>query len=652
MRKEATRNPNGALWRSMVGVIAIGVLLSACRNQHAPQPPTPPTPPAPPAATARASDDFAEVPPAEAESPSIIASAPPWAGSALQSGDPDALKRYLANVHEVVPTKFKVEWSPATVAFNRDAAMRSLRGVSRDGHRFTLDPAEPAVAKLRPGSILWIYDVTVSKVTQVERAGGSVVVHTVPVPLNEAIPNAQISFDARVPTASFMLGRRAPRPPAATAAVRAPRSYFVQVSNPEPPAKADAGKPDAGAGGSPDAAADEDQAADDEDAFQGNTYQTNLKGWDLLLAYVPGPNDGMKIRIEARYGDGEGDSGASQEPAESAELAKKFKALDDEEKKVRQEIRDIRAKMYEAQEGRGDNPVAEGQKHLLDEAKKRKAALDEDKLALKKARAILSDKLWEAVKESFDARFKMQVNMEGFSAAGDFLFNQGDIEQTKFALKALTGHAKVKIITRLGDKGVKGTKIPLMDIPIVFNVPLPIGGIPFMLQIGADFNINVMLAGQHASMALAGDFAFNGNTGFTYSKTSSQYDASFSKDDPTITKVEGLTPGASAFVLGVQLPRIGYGVGLFGMSTMAYFDVVHVLSMTSASSAMIGLTAPCKRMTYAAVGHIGIQTETLPIPIEAVQAYVKDKLNPKHEVFKLEKVAVLPHLKICELDPS
>ncbi|GAC1679501.1 MAG: hypothetical protein NVS9B2_30540 [Steroidobacteraceae bacterium] len=265
VQKKSTRELSRPVFWLSSGAIATVFFLSACGDRHAAQ-----SPPA-------SADEVADVPAAEAESPSIIATAPPWAGAVLQAGDPDELKRYLANVHEIVPTKFKIEWNPATVAFDRDAAMRSLRAVSRDGHRFTLDPGEAAVAKLKPGSILWIYDVTVSKVYRIEHSGGSIIVYTVPVPLNEAIPNAQISFDTRVPAASFMLGRRPPRAPAASAALMRERSSFLRVSSLDPPAKSDAGKPDAGAPGDSNAAADEEQSIADQDAFQGNTKSSTAK---------------------------------------------------------------------------------------------------------------------------------------------------------------------------------------------------------------------------------------------------------------------------------------------------------------------------------------------------------------------------------------
>lgn len=630
------RTPRGAALRCSraAAVAAVCVaLLAACGKSPAPTSPaaqrtsTEPTTPAPPPTGTEA----------------------PWVGAVLRPGDPDALRRYLETVHEITPTKFKVEWNPATVAFDRAAAIRALRGVSRDGRRFTLDPAEPAVAKLVPGSILWIYDVTVSKVDRVERRHGSAVVYTRPVPLNEAIPNGEIAFDARVPVGSYLLARRPPRPASRTASLGRRASPYLLVASAGPP---DAAPPDSPApDGDAADAADEAEAAADDEALHGNTYRGSLKGYDFAVGYAPGPNDSMKIRIEASRvpeGGGGSESGQTDDQLES-----KWHELHGEEESVRKEIREIRAKLYEAQEGHAENPVILGQERLLKEAKERLGKLDEQKLALKALRQAAQEKLWdvfkETLEEALEARFKMEVDMDGFSAAGDYLFSKGDVAEAKFALKALSGHAKIKTIARLGKKGDEGSKIPLMDIPIAFNVPLPIGGIPFVLQISADFNINVFLAGLHAALAVEGEYAFNGNTGFTYSKTSSEYTGSFDNNDPGIKKYAGMSPGASAFVLGVQLPRIGYGIGLLGVSSIAYFDIIHVLTMTNAASALAGLMPPCKRITYAAVGRIGIETEAVPIPIEAVQTFVKDKLSPKKEVFKREKIVTDPPLKACEI---
>jgi hypothetical protein len=103
-------------------------------------------------------------------------------------------------------------------------------------------------------------------------------------------------------------------------------------------------------------------------------------------------------------------------------------------------------------------------------------------------------------------------------------------------------------------------------------------------------------------------------------------------------------------VLGVQLPRIGFGLGITGVaSSVAYFDVVHVLTMTQAGSIGAGLAPRCQRMTYNAIGHVGVQTSVLLIPVAAIQKWASDKLSAKKEVFNTNKEVLDPPVKACQI---
>src|SRR6185437_4096510 len=154
--------------------------------------------------------------------------APPWVGHVLRGSDPQALRQYLLTVREVKPIRFHVRWNPATVAIDKQAALRSLRSVSHDGATFVFASGEPAIGRLKSGSILWVWDLAVRKVDRVTAAGGLTRVHTIPIALNEAIPDADIQFDARAPLSAFMLSQRpadmAP-PGAAAAPARAPAAH-------------------------------------------------------------------------------------------------------------------------------------------------------------------------------------------------------------------------------------------------------------------------------------------------------------------------------------------------------------------------------------------------------------------------------------------
>ena len=132
----------------------------------------------------------------------------PWSGHVLWGDNADALRNYLRTVQEVKATVFQVQWNPATVAIDREAAIRSLRRVSRDGVTFVFAADEPAVQKLKPGSIMWVRDLALRKVDAVGTQSGLTTVQTSVVSLNEAMPNARIEFEAPVPVQNFLLSHR------------------------------------------------------------------------------------------------------------------------------------------------------------------------------------------------------------------------------------------------------------------------------------------------------------------------------------------------------------------------------------------------------------------------------------------------------------
>lgn len=655
---------------------------------------------------------------------------PPWVGHALRGSDPQALRQYLLTVREVKPIRFRVRWNPATVAIDKQAALRSLRSISHDGSTFVFASTEPAVGRLKAGSILWVWDLAVRKVDGVTAAGGLTRVHTVPIALTEAIPDADIQFDARAPLSEFLLAERpadmappgaAPSPAGAPAARPAPGAPTSDVGRPwrlrpvlyQPNGSDDDPGADEKENPNDEDADDEDADDEEEDHFQGNTYSKTLKGYQFSVGYTPSGDDGLRFLLQARKADDDEGDGQGEEPPESEELEKKHEELEKDEKEVKAEITKIHQEEFEEQEGlnqldetyekqlqqmRQDEkdrhdpsytgptpppratdsngtPLTEQameakltqqyekersielqklqqQSQILAEAEIKKSDLRHQLAQLGKALAKhAGQQLFDMVSENLDIRFKADATLSGFNVAGTYQFADGDIEKAQLQLKNLNGTVKTDFIARLGKPGNQGSKIPVIDIPIVFDLPMPIGGIPFVCQIGTDFLVNVYLAGYHATLNLTGQFQYNGTDGFTYGKSQSSYDDTIAAGTkPAITLSRGASPGVSAVVLGIQIPRWGFGVGMWGVSSIAYFDIIHVFTMTKSADVAIGLAAPpCLRTTYQAVGDVGIETQALPIPIESVQQIASKKLSGKKQIFNVTSEKLEPPIKACEI---
>ncbi len=638
-------------------------------------------------------------PPPTAAGPTVARGGPkgaPWSGAPLRGNDPASLRTYLQSVEEVKPTKFKVEWNPATVAIDKAAALRSLRGVSHDGTMITLAADEPAVAKLKPGSIIWIWDIAVRKVDSVQTFGDVTRVHTSVVALTEAMPNAEIEFETPLKLENYYPHRQVEAPAPATGAFRWRRrtrpDFLLAGLADLPPEQL------------PDPDAVDDKADDDwyDEGMSANGYTGTKNGWTYSIGYQTRPA-GISVELQARKGDdvgGGSDGGKDLIPEYKAietsrqeihdAIEKAQQEMRDEEKGIRDADADFQQQMAQLLQDQANrnNPRYNGphpppqvneyghpitdqaaqqrlrdqwqKKHdlelkklqateqILGEWRIKKDELEARKRALKVAQGV-AKQLWEIASDNLDARIRGRVDLDGFAAGASLAFTNGDIDLAATHFRNLNGKAYVQLIGRLGKPGNESTKIPVMHVPVSFNVPIPVGGIPFVVQVGGDFLLTLALSGMNASLAADGQVGFKGDGGFTYAKGKASYDTSFSSSEPQITNHQGMSPGVSAVVLGVQLPRLGMGLGVFGVSSVAFVDVVNVITMTQSGSVGAGMLTPmCKRITYNSVGHVGVQTDVIPLPFGATEK-IEGQLSGKREIFNVSKETLDPPVKGCEI---
>ena len=620
------------------------------------------------------------------------------AGQLLTGDDPAALRAYLQSVKEIQPKKFDVKWNPATVAVGREEAMRALRAISRDGSGYTFAASEPVIGKIKPGSILWVWNIAVRRVDSVETAGDTTVVHTRPVALTEALTQARIEFDSAVSPRDYYMAYRPHHPPAPapvkTSRVFQPGFYRVSLDSSQPNPDEQNPQPEGGK----DAQDDWGKGMPARNGFNGE-----LNGFEYSLAYDTRP-DGLTLTLEARKG---GEGGGDEAGDEGLQV--KFKEADEKEKEAKKALEETKKQLEDEQKGLKDldnehdqdiaklkadqaarkNPDFQGPKppppktdsygyRLTDQAEQdllkqqyeHKRAIETAKMAavqkihdeartkkekaeaLKKSLAKVGNaakKLFEIASDNLDARFRVRADIDNFAVRGGINISDGSLDSASVQFKNLKGNVALSFIGRLGQKGDGAVKIPIMDVPVLFNIPFPVGGIPFVVQLGTNFSINVSLVGQHAAMKFEGSHTFNGSGGFHADKSSSEADSKISGGEPKVTDYKAMSPGVSAAVLGVQVPRLGLGLGLLGASSVAYVDMVHVMTMTNSASAAVMLGPLCNRISYTVVGHVGVDTDIMPLPIPFIANAVNKKLSPKKELFKYQKEIIDPPVRVCEV---
>lgn len=603
------------------------------------------------------------------------------AGTLFNGSDPDEIRAYLQTVKEITPVKFDVQWSPATVAVSKEEAMRSLLGVSRDGSTFRFARAEPVVARIRPGSILWIYDIAVSHVDSVKAEGDLVVVHTSPASLTQAFTRADIEFDSTPNLPDLYAGFRPHRNATGSAAIPHPSRLMpalwrggagpalLPVADEPPPA----GPDPADQGDDPDGDYGETRPL-------GNAVAGELMGFEYSVAYTTSPDE-VSLMLEARKKEDDDPANESEEKIEESEkeaaeaqadlqkqlheLAElKGKQLTDEaslndleseyERQMAQQkgnagAQQTLSRQYQQSRGKLQDQIAALDK-IRDSVSEIKAQDEERLKSLAEAGKKLK-KLFSIVSDNLDVRFRIRADVDSFAVAGALKVVDGNMDSAAAQFKNLKGRIHLDYVARMGQAGNGVVKVPVVGLPYVFNIPFPVAGFPLVIQLGTDFSATVFLAGHHATQQFSGTYNFSGSEGFTATRSGAQDQANISGDVPEVGTAEAQSPGVSGLVLAIQAPRVGVGVGVFGASSVAYVDVVNVVTMTNAASVSTGLmlTPPCKRTTYSAVGSVGIDTHVMPLPIPFVEDAVSKKLTTRKQVFEHHREILNPPVKGCEV---
>lgn len=612
------------------------------------------------------------------------------AGTLFDGSDPEQIRAYLRTVREIRPTKFDVQWSPQTVAVSKDEAMRALLGVSRDGSTFRFAGSEPVVARIKPDSILWVYDIAVRHVDRVGTEGAVTVVHTSPASLTQAFTNADIEFKAAPNLSDYYTAYRPHLVPVRSSSWRRSSqpagplwALWRRGASPLPLVHVK----DEQAPGAPDAPGANDQNSDDPDGDYGETrplgdaHTGELMGFEYSMAYATQP-DGATLYLEAR----KKDDGDPEQIEDQMKDAEKEAAADEQDlHKNLEELGDLDASLktdqasladmelqYQKQlsylQGKGDSggqqtltkqyqfdhSKLEAQISALGRTREAVYAIkqqDEERLEkLKEVGSKVKD-LFGIISDNLDVRFKARADVSNFQVAGALKVVNGDLDSARAQFSNMQGKIHIDFVGRWGQPGNGAVKVPVMHLPYVFNIPFPVGGFPLVIQLGTDFSVNVFLAGNHAAQQFSGDYVFSGSTGFAATRAGTTDNTSMSGDEPSVGTAVANSPGVSGLVLAIEAPRLGLGVGVFGASSVAYSNIVNVVTMVNSAAVSTGimLTPPCKRTTYSTYGGVGVDTQVLPLPIPFVADVLSKKLSTQKQVFEHTREVLDPPVKGCEL---
>ena len=162
----------------------------------------------------------------------------------------------------------------------------------------------------------------------------------------------------------------------------------------------------------------------------------------------------------------------------------------------------------------------------------------------------------------------------------------------------------------MGEKGAFSENIKV-EVPFNYDIPLIIGGIPFVLEIGVNFLAAPGLTSHYASAAGSYHITLAGAAGISATGTDVKTESSLAGTEETGSK-QVTSLGVSAVLVAVQLPRIGFGLGLFNTSAVAYVDHVFATSVVTAGGTSL---IPCRRWQLNSSFGAGVGVQLLGIKI-------------------------------------
>ena len=616
------------------------------------------------------------------------------AGRMLEGADQATIASYLQSVQEVKPTKFFVQWSPDTIPVSREEAMRSLQTISEDGIVYTFASSEPVVGRLAPGHILWIWDIAIRRIDSVANLGDITIVHTKPVALTEALPQADIEFETSPNFADAYgslrphLPKKQTAPPKTSGLILHPAYRVVALSTGEQESQAPNPGQQPGDQENPPAPTGEDEGDYGEVAATQDGYDGRIRGFEYSLEYKVSPSR-LTYELQARKEDEKG-GGAESNEIHRDQREEYFDLVKEEREDAHQE-RIWYARIYQldqqidaANKGLGNRqgpaavqtPAALGPnpppptaspttarlyndlKQYYDERQKaikeyekwkEEAEKEETKMKALTAAGWLASKYFSIVSDNLDVRFRSKVDLDRSAFSGSIQTAAGSLKEFAAHFKDMRGNIEVEFVGRLGQPGNGAVSVPVVNLPIVMNIPVPVEGIPLVVQFVTDFMVKVFLAGNHATQHFSTHFQFGGGAGLDSTSKGTDTEGNLSTSEPEVADKTAMSPGTSGLVLAVQLPRFGLGIGFLGASAMAYMDLVHVLTMTNSAS-VASLNPQCHRFTFDSIGSVGVDVSVMPIPFPLIQSVASQALSQRKEVWRAPQWKLIdPNIAMCRL---
>lgn len=213
------------------------------------------------------------------------------------------------------------------------------------------------------------------------------------------------------------------------------------------------------------------------------------------------------------------------------------------------------------------------------------------------------------------------VKVKNMRHSGDIEVVDGVVKAMDFKVPEMTGEIDLEAKFQALSMVASMTSDPLFDLPLSFEIPVVLGGIPFTAGVNIGVQVNLSMAMLDNTLAGKAHILFDGDGGFRYADGAiSVFGKRIQEAKDLLDSVRGLAEGPVGLVFTNELPKLTFGLGYDGVKAGVFLSNGYV-----ASFHILPSPAPCTAANVSYVLASGVVADFFGAEFELGRKAITEK---------------------------
>jgi hypothetical protein len=159
--------------------------------------------------------------------------------------------------------------------------------------------------------------------------------------------------------------------------------------------------------------------------------------------------------------------------------------------------------------------------------------------------------------------------LKDFFSASDMHIQDGSLENFSYDATGLNGQLDINFEGGRGQGSTVGVDVPNIKLPPIYQAPMPIAGIPFVMTINANLILKPGFGGKNETMKGSFHINYNGDEGITVKAGQASASPGTLSGDGSLGKMLSVSIAPHAILVGMSAPKIALSLGTDSIADLA-----------------------------------------------------------------------------------